>query len=176
MQKSKMVALNLQKCSGAMAKKTTLLQTLVCRAGLQRFANVLFCGRGFLFLCLGGEKKQNKFPSNCTSLSTEHQSSQSVFVIISIFFYRINVSSWFSTLAYNARGYETCRIAEMPLYPTIQNLMRDEMLVNPLKPACFMTRCWAVFLFKVYLLKLIRYILFNLNIGMLSSKQIIFTN
>jgi len=28
---------------------------------LQRFANVLFCGRGFFFLCVGG-KKQNKFP------------------------------------------------------------------------------------------------------------------
>ena len=57
--------------------KTTLLQTLVCRAGLQRFANVLFCGRDF-FLC-AGEKKQNKFPSNCIALSTEYQSSQSVF-------------------------------------------------------------------------------------------------
>jgi hypothetical protein len=47
----------------------------------------------------------------------------------------------------NGRGYETCRIAEMRPYPTIQNLMRDETLANPLKPACFMTRCWRYVLY-----------------------------
>jgi hypothetical protein len=44
----------------AFAKKT-LFQTLVCRAGMQRFANVLFCGLGFFCLCVR-KKKQNKFP------------------------------------------------------------------------------------------------------------------
>jgi hypothetical protein len=36
-------------------QKATLLQTLVCRAGMQRFANVLFVA-GFLYSCAGGEK------------------------------------------------------------------------------------------------------------------------
>jgi hypothetical protein len=44
-------------------------------------------------------------------------------------------------VAANGRGFETCRIAEMRLYPTIQNLMGDETLENQLKPACFMTHC-----------------------------------
>jgi hypothetical protein len=42
------------------------------------FRDVLFCGRDF-FVVVRGEKKQNKIPSNCTALSTEHQSSPSVF-------------------------------------------------------------------------------------------------
>jgi hypothetical protein len=75
------------------SKKTTLLQTWVCRAGLQRFANVLFCGRGFFFLC-AGEKKQNKFPRTAPPYQRSTNPINPFFAIISIFFQRINVSSW----------------------------------------------------------------------------------
>ena len=60
---------------------------------------------------------------------------------------KLSVRFCLFTLTANGRGYETCRIAEMRLYPTIQNLMRDETLENPLKPACFMTRCWRFVVF-----------------------------
>jgi len=52
-------------------------------------ASVLAWARGALPMCamcggvssffVRGEKKQNKFPSNCTALSTEYQSNLSVF-------------------------------------------------------------------------------------------------
>jgi hypothetical protein len=38
----------------------------------------VLCG-GVSFFFARGEKKQNKFPSNCTAFSTEYQSNQSVF-------------------------------------------------------------------------------------------------
>ena len=52
---------------------------------------------GFPFSLCGGRKKQNKFPSNCTALSTEHQSNQSVFCNYFNLFYCINVSYRFYT-------------------------------------------------------------------------------
>jgi hypothetical protein len=78
------------------------LQTLDCRAGLQRFANVLFCVVGFSFFFVCWEKKQNKFPSNCTALSTEHQSNQSVFSNYFNLFISYQCDEMrFFTLAYN---------------------------------------------------------------------------
>ena len=76
--------------------KITLLQTLVCKAWLQRFANVLYCAVGLLYLCVQEEKNkidffERCFPSteakrsswpkgiNCTALQAGHQSSQSFF-------------------------------------------------------------------------------------------------
>ena len=40
-------------------KKTALLHTLAYRVALQRFANLLFCGLGFICLC---EEKKQKIP------------------------------------------------------------------------------------------------------------------
>jgi len=58
--------------------KTALLQTLVCGSTCGVCKCAVLCSSVSLSL-RGGEKKQNKFPSNCTALSTENQSSQSVF-------------------------------------------------------------------------------------------------
>ncbi|MCB0749801.1 MAG: hypothetical protein KDC90_20270, partial [Ignavibacteriae bacterium] len=85
-------------------KKTTLLQTLDCRAGLQRFANVLFCAVGFLLSLWGGEKKQNKLPSICTDLFTKHQINKFFFLLINLLFQSIEFCLF--TLAYNGLVYE----------------------------------------------------------------------
>ena len=50
-------------------------------------------------------------------------------------------------LAANVRGYKIVPDCEVRLYPTIQNLMRDETLANPLNPACFITACYGQFSF-----------------------------
>jgi hypothetical protein len=75
------------------------LQTLDCRAGLQRFANVLFCAVGFLLSLRGGEKKQNKLPSICTDLFTKHQINKFFFLLINLLFQSIEFCLF--TLAYN---------------------------------------------------------------------------
>jgi hypothetical protein len=61
----------------------------------------------------------------------------------------INIVAYsrFLVVAANVRGYEMCRFAEMLPYPTIQNLMRDKTLENPLNPSCFMIRCWVLAFF-----------------------------
>ncbi len=84
-------------------QKTTLLQTLVCRVGLLRFANVLFCGWGFICLCAGGEK--NKINSSQTA-PPYHWSTIPVnpfFVIISfliVSMYRVGFLHLLTTVNY----------------------------------------------------------------------------
>lgn len=86
-------------CNGELGE-TALLKTLVCRVGLHWFANVLFCVVGFVFA--HWEKKQNKFPSNCTALSTELQSNQSVFCnYFNLFIFHKCILVRFFTLAVN---------------------------------------------------------------------------
>ena len=58
-------------------QKTTLPAKKWLKCWLVRFCGMCcFVGGVSFFLCGGG---QNKFPSNCTALSTEYQSSQSFF-------------------------------------------------------------------------------------------------
>jgi len=76
--------------------KTALLQTLACRAGLQRFVNVLFCGVGLFVFAWGRKTNQNAL------LCQRNTNPVNPFiVIISIFSYRFNVLSCVFTLAYN---------------------------------------------------------------------------
>jgi hypothetical protein len=55
MQKSKMVALNLQKCSGALEKNKSFAN-FGLQVWLAAVCKYVVCGRGFLFHCAGGEK------------------------------------------------------------------------------------------------------------------------
>jgi len=88
-----------------------------CSVGLQRFANVLFCGLGF-FVFVRGEKKQNRFPRTAPTYLRSTKPINPFFVINSILFYCVNVSSWwFCTLAYNGLQYGVGGVFETRLYP-----------------------------------------------------------
>lgn len=68
------------------------------------------------FVFVRGEKKQNKFLSNCTALSTKYQSNQSVFEIFKLASFVISYR--FKTLAYDVRVYDPlrCRSALLSNY------------------------------------------------------------
>jgi hypothetical protein len=90
----------------------TLWQSFGIRVGfpmnrdkLWGFANVCNVD-GVSFFLRGGEKKQNKFPRTAPPYQRSTNPINPFFLIISIYLYRINVSSWcFSTLAYNGWRY-----------------------------------------------------------------------
>jgi len=83
-------------------KETALLQILACGAGLQRFANVLFCGWGFLFLCVRGEKINS--PQTAPPYQRSTNPVNPFFVIISIHFLSCqSVELVLLTLAYNVQ-------------------------------------------------------------------------
>jgi hypothetical protein len=93
-----------------------------------------------------GRKKQNKFHQICSNLSKSKIPRLRFYQFISnLSVCRVVIHS----LVANGCGYEMERIAEMRLYPPIQNLMRDETLENPLKPLYFIpvVMGWALFIF-----------------------------
>lgn len=104
------------------------------------------CARccGVSFFARGREKKQNKFPSNCTALSTEYKSSPSVFVIISIKFQC--VVSVLHTCLRRLRIWPVA-VCRLRSYPPLQMLMRGRTLKVTTSPAIGYMRCWQLALF-----------------------------
>lgn len=111
---------------------------------------------GGVSLSLHGEKKQNKSPSNCTTLSAEYLSNQFVFYNYFNFFYRINVSSWcFSTLAYNglailSKGFQSTSVSIY--YKFLLLALSFNLPLKPLLGMAFVT-CWHSFTNLVIMLK-----------------------
>ena len=69
---------------------------LAC-SGLQMYCFV----EGFTLFFFMGEKNKINSPQTAPPYQRSTNPVNPFYVIISIFFYRINVSSWFFTLAYN---------------------------------------------------------------------------
>ncbi len=69
---------NLIKSTGVLAKKQLFCKLWFEGLGCSGLQMCCFVG-GVSTFFERVEKKQNKFPSNCTALSTEYQSNQSVF-------------------------------------------------------------------------------------------------
>jgi hypothetical protein len=86
---------------------------------------------GFSFVFARGEKKQNKSPSNCTALSTEHQSNQSIFCNNLSFYIVLICLGPVFTLAYNVRVYEPLR-CHSALWSSYHKVTKR---TNPRKPA-----------------------------------------
>ena len=97
------------------------IYALVCWQRNSSFADfglrVSLCGWVYSVFARG-EKEQNKFPSNCTALSTEFQSNQSVFCNCFNFLKSYQfVSVWLCTLAYNGWQYAEAGICKDSFSP-----------------------------------------------------------